>query len=382
MLRERQPRENPFPFGKVVTGKYFVDRKEERREIAAEIEQHTNIILYSPRRYGKTSLVHQTFLDLKRKHKNFCGLVIDFYAVTSKEKFLKLLAREYGRHSGLSIEKLLQHLRSILSGIVPSISVDAMGNPRLDIQFTPGQTSLAFEQIVNLPSELAKRGKLVAVFFDEFQEINILDGKNFQRELRSVIQHHQNVSYIFSGSKYHLFQAIFEQPSSPLYRMGKRLSLGRVPAEEYVPFLTKHLRVVSPKFTREDALRLYQEAAGVPYYVQMLAHEVFNLALLKPETSPDDLLNEAIQKVVENKQEEFSFIVENLNPSERMAIEILIHQRGNSLFSKQVQREFGIAPSTLRKSLVTLQQKGIILQEGRQYRFQDVFFERWLQEKL
>jgi len=117
MAKVRRPRENPFLFGKVVTGKHFVDRKSERQEIVSEIEQHTN--LYSPRRCGKTSLVHQTFLDLKRKHTNFCGLVVDSYAVTSREKFLKLLAREYGRYSGMSIEKLLQHLRTGLSGVVP-----------------------------------------------------------------------------------------------------------------------------------------------------------------------------------------------------------------------------------------------------------------------
>ncbi len=117
---------------------------------------------------------------------------------------------------------------------------------------------------MNLPAELTKRGKLVAVFFDEFQEINILDGKNLQCELRSVIQHHDNVSYIFSGSKYHLFQTMFEQPDSPLYRVGKRMSLGKVPAEQYIPFLTRHLRTVLPRFTPEEALKLYQKATGVP----------------------------------------------------------------------------------------------------------------------
>ena len=55
---------NPFVFGKVVTGRDFINRSQERKEIAAEIENSTNVILYAPRRYGKTSLVMQVFNDL------------------------------------------------------------------------------------------------------------------------------------------------------------------------------------------------------------------------------------------------------------------------------------------------------------------------------
>ena len=82
---------NPFVYGKVVTGKDFINRIQERRELLNEIENSMNIVLYAPRRYGKTSLVMQVYDDLKKKHKNFCGLVVDFYQVNSREKFLPSL---------------------------------------------------------------------------------------------------------------------------------------------------------------------------------------------------------------------------------------------------------------------------------------------------
>ena len=59
----------------------------------------------------------------------------------------------------------------------------------------------SFEEIMNLPQKLAEKGYVVCVVFDEFQEIIRLNGNDFQRELRSVIQHHSNVSNIFCGSK-------------------------------------------------------------------------------------------------------------------------------------------------------------------------------------
>ena len=49
---------NPFRFGSVVTGEYFTNRKKEIKEIVSEIESGQHIVLMSPRRYGKTSLVN------------------------------------------------------------------------------------------------------------------------------------------------------------------------------------------------------------------------------------------------------------------------------------------------------------------------------------
>jgi len=372
--------ENPFLYGKVVTGKYFVNREKERQEIAREIEQHTNIILYSPRRYGKTSLVLQTFIDLSLKHKDFSALIVDFYTITSKEKFLLRLADEYGKNAGLTLEKLIRHFKTFLTGIVPIITVDAMGNPRVEIQMTPGQMPLIFEQIVNLPQKLAETGKLVAVFFDEFQETHHFNGQNFQKELRAIIQHHSHVSYIFSGSKHHLFETMFENPENPLYRIGKRMELGKIPLENYLPFLTQNLKKVHPQFTEKQGEEIYAQANGIPYYVQMLAHEVFNLAVLKPRAKPEELIHQAVNDILDNKSEEFGFIFEHLNRSERLTLEMLIKKDGQGLFKKDNQ--YILAPSTIKKALTNLQQKGIIERRGNRYHFQDIFFERWLRQHL
>jgi len=45
--------ENSFVFGKMVTGKHFVDREAERNELMPEIEQHFNIIFIPPDGLGR-----------------------------------------------------------------------------------------------------------------------------------------------------------------------------------------------------------------------------------------------------------------------------------------------------------------------------------------
>jgi len=44
---------NPFIYGKIVTGEDFCNRKKEIAELSRDIENSQNVILFSPRRFGK-----------------------------------------------------------------------------------------------------------------------------------------------------------------------------------------------------------------------------------------------------------------------------------------------------------------------------------------
>ena len=374
---------NPFVFGKIAKEKQFVNRIHEREELAGEIENHTNIILFAPRRYGKTSLVLQTFSDLQKKHKNkFAGLFIDFYGINSKEKFMISLTREYAANSGLTIEKILTFFKNTLHGVVPMISVDQFGNPKFEISFTPSSAESALKDVLNLPQKLAESGKLTAVLFDEFQEITALNGNDFQKELRSVIQHHNLVSYIFSGSKYHLFRDIFNRQSSPLYNAGKSKYLAEIPENDFVTYITRHLKKINKNFNNQAALSIIRMANGIPYYVQMLAHEVYNLALLNPQQEAVNLINMAVENILADKNDEFLTVYENLSLSARRVLEIVIQTNGTGLFRKELLSQHNIAASTLKKALLGLTEKGILNKNKAQYVFQDIFFKKWLKRVI
>ena len=50
-------------YGETVTGDNFCNRVQEINELVNDIENGTNVIIFSPRRYGKTSLINQV-LDI------------------------------------------------------------------------------------------------------------------------------------------------------------------------------------------------------------------------------------------------------------------------------------------------------------------------------
>lgn len=48
---------NPFRYGTVVDDPYFINRVKELAEVKQSLLSGQNLIIYSPRRYGKTSLI-------------------------------------------------------------------------------------------------------------------------------------------------------------------------------------------------------------------------------------------------------------------------------------------------------------------------------------
>jgi len=373
---------NPFAFGKIVKGKQFFNRKVEKIELIKDINDHQNIILYAPRRYGKTSLILNVFDDIKRKNKRFAGFYIDFYKINTVGDFLTAMSDEYAKNSGLSIDKILTSIKNIVRGVTPNMTVDESGKPRIELSVSPKSIHLSFEDIMKLPDKLSKEGMLVAVFFDEFQEISSLNGFNFQKKVRSFIQHQTKVSYIFCGSKEHLFNNIFTNPNNPLFRAGKTKYLNVIPEKEYSTFIHRNFTKIREDFSKATAVKIYRIAGAVPYNIQALCHNLYNLMYTNKELSIEKLLELSLETILEQKNEEFLFVYDSLNKSSRRALEIIIKYEGRSLFSQSILSEFIMPPSTLKKALNNLLMKELLYKEDNAYFFQDVFFEEWLKKRI
>lgn len=369
---------NPFKFGSIVQGADFIDRDSERAELKNHIKNHTNIILHAPRRYGKTSLIYKTLAELEQEIPEFIGIVIDFYAVHSRQKFQELLANQIFKKSGWSFERVLDWFKQSIRGVQPALTSDDAGAPRLELRFNHQQQENTFEDVLNLPYKLSKQGKLVCIVFDEFQEIAQLNGQGFQQDLRAQIQHHDDVSYIFCGSKQHLISELFSHSSAPLYNFGKFWSLGKIPVSEFAPFLRDQIGRVRPGFADNEAESLYEMGEGVPFYIQLISYEYFNLCLSEPNLEHSELLVKVQSQLLENQSAEFLSTWDRLNASQKQTLDIILKTDGRLLFGKNNLGHFNIAASTLKKALSQLRDSGILEYSAKQYSFQNIFFKHWL----
>ena len=82
--------ENPFKFGTIVEEEYFTDRTDEVAYICQFLQSANHLVLISPRRFGKSSVVTKAVKKSGRK----C-LTVNLQQVTSIADFSAKLLREF-----------------------------------------------------------------------------------------------------------------------------------------------------------------------------------------------------------------------------------------------------------------------------------------------
>ena len=100
--------ENPFRYGKEVKGYQFFDRVEAVEELYAHLRDgSTNVVLYAPRRYGKTSLVVKVLERFKSE--GVPCIHFDISRVSSLERFCEEYASAvYALQGGFREHSLLR----------------------------------------------------------------------------------------------------------------------------------------------------------------------------------------------------------------------------------------------------------------------------------
>src|ERR1035437_2595603 len=105
---------NPFSYGTIVRGDYFYDRKEECDRIVTTLSGGNNLVLFAPRRYGKTSLVFRAIEQLELL--GFRCIYLDLLPVYSIETFLNLYISAIGKKQS-NLQKLVQSISTIVKNI-------------------------------------------------------------------------------------------------------------------------------------------------------------------------------------------------------------------------------------------------------------------------
>ena len=82
---------NPFTFGDLALDEAFTDREDELRDLTSDMLNGQNVLVYAPRRYGKSSLVLRAAQEALRK-KALVGYC-DLMKTPTKERFAAALAK-------------------------------------------------------------------------------------------------------------------------------------------------------------------------------------------------------------------------------------------------------------------------------------------------
>jgi len=359
---------NPFKFGSIVDEPYFTNRIEEIEKLKNVLKSENHLIIISPRRFGKTSLITKVVKQLNRPH-----IILDLQLITSVEDLAsQLLKRVYRVYPFERVKQLIRNFR-----FIPTMSLNPFNN-EVEVSFQPIIDTLPLiEDVLNLIETLGEKDKKPIVIFDEFQEVfRIKNG--LDRQLRSIMQQHKNINYVFLGSMESLMQSIFERKKSAFYHFGMLYTLGKIPLLDFKTYLSGGLeKICNQEEILSDAILKFTDCH--PYYTQQLAYKVWELIDKDSNTENPVLL--AIEELVEIHDTDYERLWNTLNQTDK---KILIGLSFNELspLTDAFQRKYSIAASsTTFSSLKRLMQMGYVIKNKKTYEVDDPFYAQWIKQR-
>ena len=229
----------PFEYGSIAENEYFIDRIEDRRDLKTFLGGGINVMLISPRRWGKSSLVKAAMEELKQEQKDVRVCYLDAFKIFSEEEFYNKFASAVLQGVSSTMEKRWADIVKFIQTISPSLTIssDPVNAVEVNLSFKPLKESA--EEILNLPEKIAKaKGIHVIVCIDEFQQLaNLPDWKRLEGTMRSIWQGQHSTTYCLYGSKRHMMMDIFGNSKNPFYRFGQMMTLKKIAKEYWKPFI-------------------------------------------------------------------------------------------------------------------------------------------------
>ena len=375
---------NPFHYGNIVSGEYFYDRKEELERIVQTLKGGNNLMLYAPRRYGKSSLVAKALNELRKD--GFTTVYIDFMSVYSSETFIKNYTSAIAEQQSMSFEKLVKKMAGLIQGIVPAISFDHMGSPSFSFSWVEGHdTEQTLKETIDFPEKVSTGDKRWIIAFDEFQEITKLNGESFEKILRSCIQHHKNVSYLFLGSRTHVLKDMFNNKNRAFYNAAMLMNIDTISDADSLVYLTRRFGKFNMVIDEPTANYLIHKVASIPYYIQFVAAEIWQQLIggdLGQKTISIQQVDTAINSILNIKADYYWELI-NKQTNYRKKILFALSHGVDEVFSKSTAEKYRLGPaSTTQKALDTFIEEGIIERINNKYHFSDPIFMLFLQHNL
>ncbi|MBK9204908.1 MAG: hypothetical protein IPL73_21250 [Candidatus Obscuribacter sp.] len=239
----------------------------------------------------------------------------------------------------------------------------------------------ALEEVLQaLPKIAEQSGKTLVVVFDEFQQIAEYESDTVEKTLRSSIQHHQNIAYVFLGSRKHVIEAMFLDKSRPLYRSAAHYPLGMIDLSAWEIFVSEKFAGTGKNIDRAIIERIYGFTQGHPFYTQHLCHAIWELTTDGSKVT-DEIVKAALNLLLDREAFAYTALWESLASNQKTLIEAIASAKnGFKPFSAEFIKNSGLrTPSNIQRAAEALWQRDLIDRDDKgSYYIPDKFFKFWL----
>ena len=366
----------PFQYGTLATKEHFVDRVEDRAQLKGFLASHINVMLISPRRWGKSSLVKVAMEELQNEDKDIRVCFIDAFSIGSEAEFYRTFASQVIACASTKLERRIQDAKKFLTGVVPQVVIkdDVTNFMAFDVKFVPQEQDKM--DILRLPETLAVAKNIrMIVCIDEFQQLANLPGyKNMEGKMRSAWQQQQHVTYCLYGSKRHMMMDIFNNANSPFYRFGQMLFLNKIPKSEWMSFIIEAFEKTGKHISEAFASQVCDVVECHSWYIQQLCYFIWNATT---EEVTEQTFQYGLRQLVNTNSPMFLSDTESLAPSQ---LEMLraIKNGVQQLSSTEAKSAYALGnPNTISKNKKVLRDKDIIEDRKGKLSFVDPVYHLW-----
>jgi uncharacterized protein len=374
---------NPFQFGALALDEAFTDREEEIAELRADVRNGQDVVVFAPRRYGKSSLVWRAAQELEREKVLVAS--VDLMTTPTPAKLAEKLARAI--HDDVASPLLRARERLRIFGdlkVSPTITVDAnTGAPSFSFSVTerPEDIDATLERLLELPGELgAERKRQVALVLDEFQEVIDIDPR-LPRLMRAVFQQQPEVAHVYLGSKRHMLRRLFSDENEPFWRSAKQMELGVIGAGKFAPFIVRQFERTGRLISAEAVEAILAITAGHPYATQELCYFAWQEVGAEERAEAADV-DAALARVLRSEHAHFSLLWERASSVQRVLLAELAREPGRPLSADYRNRHNLPGPSTVQRAVETLERQELVARERGLVRIVEPFLAAWLQRDM
>jgi uncharacterized protein len=376
----RVPPANPFRFGALARDEAFTDRAEEVRELAADAGNGQDVVIFAPRRYGKTSLVDRVAQRLVTQ--DVLVGQVNLMRTPTKERLAEKLAAivhedfagPLGRARDLGA-RIFRGLR-----ITPTMTVDPQDGS-LGFSFgaghAPEDVDATLERLFELIAEVAvERGRRGVLVLDEFQEVMDID-PSLPKLMRSIFQEQHDVAHIYLGSRRHMMQRIFNDENEPFWRSAKKTEIGVIAPEAFAPFIAERFAATGRSIAPATVDGVLAITHGHPYATQELSYFLWEETPTRAKAD-DARLAIALEKVLRSEHAHFSVVWERASGSQKLLLQALAREAGHPLSESYRIRHGLRGASTTQKALEALERDELIGRERGRAWIAEPFLGEWI----
>ncbi len=346
---------------RIVAPHDFLDRKEERVRLKALVKRKENLLVYGPRRFGKTSLIARIEHDLP----STTFLNVDCTFATSVDGLSQQILRAIADSGLAKLERFGAWAKESARRL--EVGVEFGDGVRINLRRGSAQAK-PLEDALEFATRIAKAsGRHVVLVLDEFQVV-MLSMPDAVPKLRGHAQSQSDVSYLVCGSQASVLLGLTKH-KNPFWRQLTEFPLGPIDVDHAMDDWAKKVGQEVPPPARQLLTRVTrgntQRLVGIVEEARR-GGKGYGIASIES----------AIQRELVTHGRGFERILGDLTPYQKTVAIALAIAQPKSVFGSKFLTHFELrGASSARKATQALFHAEIL---GEDNAFVDPLFAHWI----